>query len=89
MRINSCNPQAWILTEQCVISNVRSDKWLQFNFFFVLQRVMFAKSQEKGILTTNCNLSYLFVTQFQEPYNVIVCHKQSEDHGVSLENLDI
>ena len=55
----------------------------------MLQRVMFAKSQEKGILTTNCNLLYSFVSEFQESYNVIVRHKQSEDHGVSLENLDI
>ena len=50
---------------------------------------MFAKSQENRRLTTNCNLLYLFVTEFQESNNVIVCHKQSEDYGMSLRNMNI
>ena len=50
---------------------------------------MFAKSQEMGRLTINSNLLYLFVTEFKEPNNVIVCHKQSDNCGMSLGNMDI
>ena len=42
------------------------------------------KPQEKGQTNINYNLLPLFVTESQSPNSFIMCHKQSEDHLVSL-----